>query len=223
MDSPLSRVRRNVKRNRGTEGAHHAVGSVLVAVVLATAGPGAAVSGKAAEQRRPNILFIMSDDHTTQAIGAYGSRLAGLNPTPNIDALAAERDALRPGLLQQLDLHAQPGQHHHRAVPAEERGARSRRRDSAREAVPPDGDEEGGLPDGDDRQVAPEAGTRGLRLLLRPAGPGRVLRPDLPRPGRQALAGEHDPEGGHALERRHHRRQPRVAQARARQGRGRSS
>jgi N-acetylglucosamine-6-sulfatase len=36
----------------------------------------------------PNILFIMSDDHTTQAIGAYGSRLATLNPTPNIDALA---------------------------------------------------------------------------------------------------------------------------------------
>ena len=27
---------------------------------------------------RPNILFIMSDDHTTQAIGAYGSQLAAL-------------------------------------------------------------------------------------------------------------------------------------------------
>ena len=37
---------------------------------------------------RPNVLFIMSDDHTTQAIGVYGSRLAKLNPTPNIDALA---------------------------------------------------------------------------------------------------------------------------------------
>lgn len=37
---------------------------------------------------KPNILFIMSDDHTTQAIGAYDSRLAKLNPTPNIDALA---------------------------------------------------------------------------------------------------------------------------------------
>ena len=36
----------------------------------------------------PNILFIMSDDHTTQAIGAYGSRLAKLNPTPHIDSLA---------------------------------------------------------------------------------------------------------------------------------------
>ena len=36
---------------------------------------------------RPNILFIMADDHTYQAIGAYGSRLAKLNPTPAIDSL----------------------------------------------------------------------------------------------------------------------------------------
>ena len=39
---------------------------------------------------RPNILFVMSDDHTTQALGVYGSRLASLNPTPNIDRLARE-------------------------------------------------------------------------------------------------------------------------------------
>ena len=37
---------------------------------------------------KPNIIFIMSDDHTSQAIGAYGSRLAKLNPTPVIDTLA---------------------------------------------------------------------------------------------------------------------------------------
>lgn len=41
-------------------------------------------------QARPNIIYIMSDDHTSQAIGAYKSRLAILNPTPNIDQLAAE-------------------------------------------------------------------------------------------------------------------------------------
>ena len=34
---------------------------------------------------RPNILFIMSDDHAAHAIGAYGSRV---NQTPNIDRLA---------------------------------------------------------------------------------------------------------------------------------------
>lgn len=39
--------------------------------------------------QRPNILFIFSDDHAAQAIGAYGGRLKALNPTPNIDRLAA--------------------------------------------------------------------------------------------------------------------------------------
>ncbi|MEQ9420187.1 MULTISPECIES: sulfatase family protein [unclassified Marinovum] len=36
---------------------------------------------------RPNILFIMCDDHATNAISAYGS---GLNKTPHIDRLAQE-------------------------------------------------------------------------------------------------------------------------------------
>ncbi|MCP5114628.1 MAG: sulfatase-like hydrolase/transferase, partial [bacterium] len=39
---------------------------------------------------KPNVLFIMSDDHAAHAIGAYGSRLARLDPTPNIDRLADE-------------------------------------------------------------------------------------------------------------------------------------
>ncbi len=58
----------------------------LVTVLLAVGGANASASPAA--ERRPNILFIMSDDHATQAIGAYGGRLAGLDPTPNIDALA---------------------------------------------------------------------------------------------------------------------------------------
>ncbi|TWT53416.1 Arylsulfatase [Rubripirellula amarantea] len=40
--------------------------------------------------QRPNILFIMSDDHTAQSIGAYATLLKDLNPTPTIDKLAAE-------------------------------------------------------------------------------------------------------------------------------------
>jgi arylsulfatase A-like enzyme len=36
---------------------------------------------------RPNMLFIMSDDHASHAISAYGSRI---NQTPNIDRLANE-------------------------------------------------------------------------------------------------------------------------------------
>lgn len=42
---------------------------------------------KAQFPKRPNILFIMSDDHAYQAISAYGSELI---ETPNIDRLANE-------------------------------------------------------------------------------------------------------------------------------------
>jgi len=38
----------------------------------------------------PNILFIMADDHTTQAISAYGGFLKDYAKTANIDQLAAE-------------------------------------------------------------------------------------------------------------------------------------
>ena len=41
-------------------------------------------------QRQPNILYIMADDHTSQAWGCYGGRLKDLCPTTNIDRLARE-------------------------------------------------------------------------------------------------------------------------------------
>ncbi len=37
---------------------------------------------------RPNILFIMSDDHACNAISTYRGRLARVAPTPNIDRIA---------------------------------------------------------------------------------------------------------------------------------------
>ncbi|NTV81385.1 MAG: sulfatase-like hydrolase/transferase, partial [Candidatus Aminicenantes bacterium] len=37
--------------------------------------------------RRPNILFIMADDHASQAVGCYGGRV---NRTPAIDRIARE-------------------------------------------------------------------------------------------------------------------------------------
>lgn len=40
-----------------------------------------------AMESRPNIIFIMSDDHAANAISCYGSRI---NSTPNIDRLAHE-------------------------------------------------------------------------------------------------------------------------------------
>ena len=41
-------------------------------------------------KQKPNILFIMADDHACNAISAYGGRLAQVAPTPNIDRLARE-------------------------------------------------------------------------------------------------------------------------------------
>jgi arylsulfatase A-like enzyme len=50
-------------------------------------------SVQAGEARKPNIVFIFSDDHSIQTIGAYGARLSEFcrqqGVTPNIDRLAA--------------------------------------------------------------------------------------------------------------------------------------
>lgn len=48
------------------------------------------------EAKRPNIVFIFSDDHTYQAIGAYGNQFA---KTPNIDRIAGEGALLKNNLV----------------------------------------------------------------------------------------------------------------------------
>jgi arylsulfatase A-like enzyme len=53
----------------------------VLALLLAT------LAAPAAAADRPNIIFIMSDDHAAHAISAYGSRV---NTTPNIDRIARE-------------------------------------------------------------------------------------------------------------------------------------
>lgn len=55
---------------------------VLLLIVLLTMQANARA---AAKDKRPNILFIMSDDHGYQAISAYGSKV---NKTPNLDRIA---------------------------------------------------------------------------------------------------------------------------------------
>ncbi|MBT3378437.1 MAG: sulfatase [Lentisphaerae bacterium] len=50
------------------------------------------IESSSAPAKRPNILFIMSDDHACNAIGAYGSKLIS---TPRIDRLADEGAILR--------------------------------------------------------------------------------------------------------------------------------
>ena len=47
----------------------------------------AAVASQAQPTSRPNIIYIMTDDHAAHAIGAYGSRV---NPTPHLDRFARE-------------------------------------------------------------------------------------------------------------------------------------
>ena len=54
---------------------------LLAIVVLSVVAAPALAAG------RPNIIYIMADDHAAHAIGAYGSRV---NATPNIDRLARE-------------------------------------------------------------------------------------------------------------------------------------
>ena len=58
--------------------------------------------------KRPNIVFIFSDDHAYQAISAYGDPRK-LIETPNIDRLGQRGHAVRPLPGAQLDLRAQPG------------------------------------------------------------------------------------------------------------------
>ena len=47
-------------------------------------------AGPVSAAGRPNILFIMSDDHALEGIAAYGSWLKDCLHTPNIDRLAGE-------------------------------------------------------------------------------------------------------------------------------------
>ncbi len=39
---------------------------------------------------RPNIIFIMSDDHAQQAMSIYGHPIGKVAPTPNIDRIGQE-------------------------------------------------------------------------------------------------------------------------------------
>src|SRR5437773_2007594 len=41
----------------------------------------------AAQEKRPNILYIMADDHAAHAMSCYGSKI---NQTPNLDRIASE-------------------------------------------------------------------------------------------------------------------------------------
>ena len=52
---------------------------------IALEGCGGAFAESAEQSRRPNIIFIMTDDHASHAMSCYGSRI---NKTPNLDRIA---------------------------------------------------------------------------------------------------------------------------------------
>ena len=65
---------------------HRSFRWILAANLVASMAPGLYA------QRRPNIVFILSDDHAAHALSAYRPHLrygARLPDTPNLDRLAA--------------------------------------------------------------------------------------------------------------------------------------
>ena len=60
---------------------------IKAAYALPLAAAGLSACSDAVEQERPNIIFIMTDDHTTQAMSCYGGNLI---ETPNMDRIADE-------------------------------------------------------------------------------------------------------------------------------------
>ena len=60
---------------------------IKAACALPLAAAGLSACSEAVEQERPNIIFIMTDDHTTQAMSCYGGNLI---ETPNMDRIADE-------------------------------------------------------------------------------------------------------------------------------------
>ena len=134
--------------------------------------------------RRPNLVFIMSDDHAAHC--DLRVRQSVINRTPNIDRIADGGHALRLVLLHELDLHAEPGVDPHRHVQPRER------RDDARHAARqpprhvPAAAARRRLPDGAVRQVAPRSRarrtTRPGSTLAGPARSGALPRPGDARP-----------------------------------------
>jgi arylsulfatase A-like enzyme len=66
----------------------NASNKIVTLLGLSVLAPSMTVCNAQDKPKRPNIIFIMSDDHAYQAISAYGDRFASVAPTPNIDRIA---------------------------------------------------------------------------------------------------------------------------------------
>jgi arylsulfatase A-like enzyme len=64
-----------------------AAAMLIAALVVAVAAAATRLEVEIRQATRPNLVFIMTDDHAAHAISAYGSRI---NRTPHLDRLARE-------------------------------------------------------------------------------------------------------------------------------------
>lgn len=86
--------------------------------LMATSGMAATDSPEAETRKneRPNILFILSDDHTSQAWGIYGGILAEYAQNRNIRRLAEEGVTLDNCFCTNSIIHAKPCSHLDRQI-----------------------------------------------------------------------------------------------------------
>lgn len=71
----------------------YAVLLLLIALMLSSCQTGTGANDGKMEEgtaEKPNVIFILADDLTTQAISAYGDIYKDIAPTPNMDRLANE-------------------------------------------------------------------------------------------------------------------------------------
>ncbi len=87
---PTRIVERSIASGRWAGSVHPCLLYAALGLAFACLTNVPALGQEAPEDERPNILFIMTDDHAAHALGAYGGRLSVLNPTPTLDRLAAE-------------------------------------------------------------------------------------------------------------------------------------
>src|SRR4051794_27897027 len=79
-------LRRHVRNANGHDPAARRPGLRVLGVLAVLAGS-LALSGAARAAETPNILFLLSDDHSAPYLGCYGDPDV---KTPNLDRLAAE-------------------------------------------------------------------------------------------------------------------------------------
>ena len=70
--------------------ASRVIGCNMLKSLIFSAAALVGVTFSAVADERPNVLFVFSDDHAPHAIGAYNGWLKPVNPTPEIDRLAAQ-------------------------------------------------------------------------------------------------------------------------------------